>query len=86
MFKYFQKIVVRQYQDSSRRQNALKTLGDTIFLGGRGSQTKKSTNKCLVGPDLRNFRSSSKLRYEEIVFFKDGSIFFLFFLKHFGNS
>ena len=53
-----------------------------LFRGGVHQKTFKR-NRCLVGPNLRFFRSSRKLRYEEIICFKDVSIYFLIFFEVF---
>ena len=63
-------------------KKTLKTLGDTIFdfvLGGFPPTKYRGP----VDPNLRNFRSSIKLRYENIIFFKDDSTILLVFVEAF---
>ena len=61
------------------------TLRDTkFFLGGYSKQYHKKWGS--VVPNLRIFRSSRKLRYEEIICLKDDSIFFLYLLQYFDDK
>ena len=51
-----------------------------------GSSNKVNIFWGSVGPNLRICRSSRKLRYEKIILFKVGSIFFLYVLKCSGDK
>ena len=88
MFKYFLKKncpkIQRFHATSTKTVN---TVGDTnLFLGGWGPKTNSKQNRCLVDPNLRTFRSSRKLRYEQIIFFEDDSIFSCIFCNIFGDQ
>ena len=80
MFKHFQEMIVKNTKIPRDVNNSLKTFGDTslgfvfLFFGGDSYKKQKIG---MVGQNLKNVRSSRKLRYGKIVFVNDDSLIFL---------
>ena len=73
MILHFVKIMgLLRFSKTYSGKSPSNTLRDTKFFGGAKNIKKKWGS---VGPNLRNVRSSRKLRYEQIIIFKDDSIF-----------